>query len=126
VELLVTVERLHQPFRLTRFPNGFSASRGGTATYVSGEVRLALRSPDRVSPFALVGVGGGTSRPTVNATFPDPVRNDLAALYVGAGIRVPLRGGLSLLGDARAMLALEGNDGVMVVWPVRAGIAWHF
>ena len=125
VELLLNVERLHQPFRLTRFPNGFSASRGGTATYVGGEVRLALRPPDRVSPFALVGVAGGSSRPTVNATFPDPVSNDLAVLYVGAGIRVPLRGGLSLVGDARAMLAFEGADGVMV-WPVRTGMAWRF
>ena len=29
-------------------------------------------------------------------------------------------------GDARAMLALEGNDGLLGVWPVRAGVAWRF
>ena len=42
------------------------------------------------------------------------------------GVRVPLGRSFSLLGDARAMLALEGNDGLLAVWPVRAGGAWRF
>jgi hypothetical protein len=50
-------------------------------------------------------------------------QNDLRVLYAGGGVRVPLRQGFSVLGDARAMLALEGNDGILAIWPVRAGVA---
>jgi hypothetical protein len=32
----------------------------------------------------------------------------------------------SLLGDARCMLGLEGYDGVLAIWPVRASVAWRF
>jgi hypothetical protein len=126
LELLVNIERTHLPFRLQRAPDGDSATRGGTMTFVSGELRLALLPAERVSPFAVAGVGGGVSRPTVNAEFPDRVSNGLRVLYLGGGVRIPLRRGFSLLGDARAMLALEGNDGVLAVWPIRAGVAWRF
>jgi hypothetical protein len=126
LELLLNVERNHLPFQLERFPDGYSATRGGTMTFVSGELRLALLPAGRVSPFAVAGGGGGVSRPNVNAEFPDRVSNDLRVLYIGGGVRVPLGRGFSLLGDARAMLALEGYDGVMAVWPVRAGVAWRF
>ncbi len=126
LELLLTGERIHVPFQSERFPGGSSVTRGGTLTFVSGEVRLALRPPDRVSPFAVAGIGGGVSRPNVNAQFPDPVRHGLRVLHVGGGVRVPLRRGLSLLGDARGLLALEGNDGILAILPVRVGVAWRF
>ncbi len=121
LELLVNLERNHVPFQLYG-----GATRGGTLTFVSAELRLALRRPDRVTPFAMAGVGSGVSRPNVNAVFPDSVSNNLRVLYVGGGVRVPLRRGFSLLGDVRCMLGLEGYDGVLAVWPVRAGIAWRF
>jgi hypothetical protein len=122
LELLVNVERNHVPFQMYG-----SATRGGTMTFVSGELRVALLpAADRVSPFAMAGGGGGVSRPNVNATFPDRVRNDLRVLYIGGGVRVPLRRGFSLVGDARCMLGLEGYDGILAVWPVRAGVAWRF
>jgi hypothetical protein len=117
LELLLNIERNHLPFHLERFNGGNSATRGGTMTFVSGELRLALLPADRVSPFAVAGGGGGVSRPHVNATFPDRVRNDLRVLYLGGGVSIPLRRGFSLLGDARAILALENNDGVLAVWP---------
>jgi hypothetical protein len=126
LELRLNVERAHLPFQLKRFTDGYSATRGGTMTFVTGEVRLSLLPADRVSPFAMAGIGGGVSRPTVNDQFPGGVSNDLRVLYFGGGVRVPLRAGLSLWGDARAMLALENNDGIMAVWPVRAGVAWRF
>ena len=126
LELLVNVERIDAPMQTTRYPGGYSISRGGTLTFVSAEVRLAPLPEARVSPFAMAGVGRGVSRPTVNAEFPDPVRNDLQLFYLGGGARVPLRGGISLLGDARAMLALEGYDSVLGIWSVRGGIAWRF
>ena len=126
LELLLNIERNHLPFKVARLTDGYSVSRGGTLTFVSGELRLALRPADRVSPFALAGAGGGVSRPNVNASFPDPVRNDLRVMYLGGGVRVPLGRGFSVSGDARCMLALEGYDGVLGIWPVRASVAWRF
>lgn len=125
VDLAVNVERVHLPFQRETFSSSLSINRGGTLTSVSGEVRASLFPPHRVSPYGLAGIGGGISRPTVNDTFPNVIENDLRVVYFGGGVRVPMRGGLSIFGDARAMLALEG-DSLMGVWPVRAGIAWRF
>jgi hypothetical protein len=111
---------------LKRYPGGYSVTRGGTMTFGSGELRFAMLPAHHVSPFALAGIGRGVSRPNVNAEFPDRVTNDLRVLYFGGGVRVQLRGGLSLLADARATLALEDDDTVMGVWPVRAGVGWRF
>lgn len=126
LDFLVSVERTHVPFQRDTFSDGYSLTRGGTLTAVSGEVRVSLLPPHRVSPYGFAGIGGGVSRPTVNAEFPNPVRNDLRVVYFGGGLRVPLRGGLSVFGDARAMMALEGDEGIMGIWPVRAGLAWRF
>ena len=126
LDLLLNVERIHVPSQFRHYPHGTSATRGGTLTFLSPELRLSLFPADRVSPFATIGVGRGVSHPNVNAQFPVPVKNDLRVVYFGGGIRVPLRQGLSLVGDVRAMLALEGYDGIMGVWPVRAGVAWRF
>lgn len=126
VELAFNVERIHLPFQLEQFPGGSSATRGGTLTFASGEVRVAALQPDRLSPFAIAGVGRGVSRPTVNDMFPDAVRNDLGVVYFGGGLRVPLRGGVSVVGDVRALLAIEESDSLMTAWPVRIGVAWRF
>jgi hypothetical protein len=126
LELVLNVERTHLPFQLKQFSDGYSVTRGGTMTFVSAELRLALLPADRVSPYAMMGAGRGVSYPNVNAEFPDRVKNDLRVMYLGGGVRVPLGRGFSLLGDARCMLALEGYDGVLGVWPVRVGVAWRF
>jgi hypothetical protein len=126
LELLLNVERIHLPFQMTGFRDGSAVTRGGTMTFASGELRVALRRPGGVSPFVLAGAGGGVARPNVNASFPDPVTNSLRVGYVGGGLHVPLRRGFTLWGDGRAMLALEGNDGVLAMLPVRAGLSWAF
>ena len=126
LDLVVNVERDHVPFRRDTFGDVQSVNRGGTLTAISGELRASVFPPDRVSPYGFAGIGGGISRPTVNDAFPNPVENDLRVVYFGGGLRVPIRGGLTVFGDARAMLALEGGDGLMGVWPVRAGIGWRF
>lgn len=126
LDLLVSVERNHLPFQRETFTDGYSLTRGGTLMTVGGEVRVSFLPPHRVSPYGFAGIGGGVSRPTVNAEFPSPVENNLLVVYFGGGVRLPLRGGLSIFGDARAMLALEGDDGLMGIWPVRAGVAWRF
>ncbi|MDP2319739.1 MAG: hypothetical protein Q8O42_10425 [Acidobacteriota bacterium] len=126
LDLLVSVERTLVPFERTTFSDGYSLTRGGTLTAVSGEVRVSFLPPHRVSPYAFAGLGGGVSRPTVNNEFPTEVKNDLLVVYFGGGVRVPMRGGFSIFGDARAMMALEGDEGIMGLWPVRAGVAWRF
>ena len=126
VDLVVSVERNQLPFQRDTFSDGFGITRGGTLTSVSGEVRASVFPPHRASPYGFAGLGAGVSRPTVNDTFPDPVENGLRVVYFGGGVRVPIRNGFSLFGDARVMLTLEGGDGLLGVWPVRAGLAWRF
>jgi hypothetical protein len=126
LDLVVNIERDQLPFQRDTFSGGYSLTRGGTLTTVSGEVRASLLPPHRVSPYGFAGIGGGVSRPTVNDDFPTEIKNDLRVVYFGGGLRVPIRGGLTVFGDAGAMLALEGSDGLLGVWPVRAGIAWRF
>lgn len=126
LEVLVNVERIDAPMRSTRYTDGYSISRGATMTLVSGEVRVAPLPAARVSPFAVVGVGGGVLRPNVNAQFPNEVTNELRVAYLGSGVRVPIRRRISLLADARAILAIEGYDSVVGIWAVRGGVAWRF
>jgi hypothetical protein len=126
LDLLVNVERDHLPFQRDTFRDVYSLTRGGTMTSVSGEVRVSVLPPHRVSPYGFAGIGRGESRPTVNAEFPNPVRNDLQVVYFGGGLRIPIGAGFTAFGDARLMLAMEGADGFSGVWPVRAGLAWRF
>lgn len=126
IDFLVNVERDYLPFERDTFTDGYSVTRGGTLYAVSGEVRASVFPPHRASPYAFAGMGTGKSRPTVNETFPTPIENDLRIVYFGGGVRVPISGGLSVFGDARVTLALEGNDGLLGIWPVRAGLAWRF
>lgn len=126
LELLLNAERIHVPSARTQYPGGYSLSRGGTRTFISGEARFSPLPQARVSPFAMAGAGGGISRPNVTTDFPDRVSNGLRVVYVGGGVVVPLGRDISLVGDARAMVAVEGYDSVAGVWPVRVGVAWRF
>jgi hypothetical protein len=126
LDFVVNVERDHLPFTRQTFSDVYSITRGGTLTAVSGELRASVLPPDRVSPYGFAGIGAGKSRPTVNDEFPTPVENDLRVVYFGGGLRVPMRGGLSIFGDARVMLAMEGADGFTGLWPARAGLVWRF
>lgn len=126
LDLIVSVERSQLPFTRDTFSNRYSVTRGGTLMSIGGEVRASLLPPHRVSPYGFAGIGGGVSRPTVNDEFPSAVKNELRLVYFGGGLRVPIGNGLTVFGDARAMLGLEGNDGIMGLWPVRAGLAWRF
>ena len=121
LDFLVSGERIHLPTEAT----DFSATRGGTATFISGEVRVSPFSSNRVSPYVLASFGRGKSRPNVNDLFPDPVTNDVWLLFVGGGVRFPLTGRLSAFADVRA--GIEGErDTIFLLVPVRGGVAWRF
>jgi hypothetical protein len=126
VTFLVDFQRTEILPQVKRTPTSFSASRGGTMTAVSGEVRLALFPPRRFTPYALAGVGRGESRPTVNQDFPIPVENDTAFIFFGGGVHVPLWRRISAFGDFRMLIGGEGDDGLLVMYPVRFGMAVRF
>jgi hypothetical protein len=122
LELLLNAEFDRMSLRFERVRGANTAVRGGTMSFVSVEMRAALRPADLVSPFALLGIGGGVSRPRL----PERGSKDMVALSAGGGVRVPVRRGFSLWTDARMIYELDNEDGVPVIWPVRAGLAWRF
>ena len=126
VTIFVDVQRTQLFSRTTHYEDGFGVFRGGTLTAVSGEVRVGFWPAHRVTPYALAGIGGGVSRPTVNADFPDPVTNRAGFIFFGGGVHVPLRERLSFFADARLLAGAEGTEGIIAIIPVRAGMAWRF
>ncbi len=125
VNLLASAERSHLPTELNRYEHGYGATRGGTLTFVSAEVRVSPRPFARLSPYALAGLGRGTSRPNVNEWFPNRVTNEATLLFVGGGVGVPLGGHVSAFVDARfVMYGERGEAGVTL--PIRGGLAWKF
>ena len=127
-DLVASAERIHLPTQVRRHEHGFSATRGGTTKFISGELRFSPVTLGRVSPYALVGAGLGTVRPNVNETFPDHVGHDDAAVMVGGGgARFALTRHLSAFADARFVFQVDTSEsGVFLFLPVRGGLAWRF
>jgi hypothetical protein len=126
IALSFELERTHLSSQQTTDGRGnVSGFRGGTLTLASGELRVGLFGRDRVGPYGLVGFAAGVSRPNVNEMFPDPVTNDVRAVFFGGGIQVPVKKRFSLFADARMMLGSEAGE-LLAVAPIRAGVAWHF
>jgi hypothetical protein len=122
----IGVESTHLSTRIDRGPDSVSYFRGGTYLLGTGELQFAPRGRGRVGPFALVGFTAGISRPNVNDVFPTPVTNLARAVFGGGGVLVPLSAQLTVFADARMLIGSEGNDGLVAVAPLRAGIAWRF
>ena len=126
VTVLFEVERTHLSSRLrSDGRGGFAGFRGGTLTLGSAQLRVTPLGRDRVGPYGLVGLAAGVSRPNVNEMFPDPVTNDVRAIFFGGGIHVPLKERVSLFADARMMVGAEAGE-LLAVAPIRAGVAWTF
>ena len=120
-DLLINAERIHVPTETSQF----GATRGGTSTFVSGEVRFVPLTVNRISPYVLASAGRGISRPNVNDIFPNPVENDAWLLFFGGGVRIPVTDRFSVFGDVRA--GIQGElDTIGALLPVRGGIAWRF
>jgi hypothetical protein len=125
--VLVNVERNHVPTRGRTYPDGYSVTRGGTLTSVSGELRYTVPVGERVSPYALVGRGAGISRPNVDDTFPNQVSNTADVFYVGGGVRVPLRPRLAVFVDTKFVIHIDRHgEGLGAMMPIRAGVNWRF
>lgn len=119
--LVIGVERSHWPTEV----GPTSATRGGTVTFISGEVRFLPVTVGRVSPYALASVGAGVSRPNVNTIFPDRVTNTAWLMVGGAGVRIAATDRLSVFADMR--FGIHGElDTIRLLLPVRGGVAWRF
>jgi hypothetical protein len=94
-------------------------------TLGSAQLRVTPFGHDRVGPYGLVGFAAGVSRPNVNEMFPDPVTNDVRAVFFGGGIHVPLKERVSLFADGRMMVGAEAGE-LLAVAPIRAGVALRF
>ncbi|MGE0361654.1 MAG: hypothetical protein AB7H93_18955 [Vicinamibacterales bacterium] len=120
-DLLIGGERIHIPTERSQF----GATRGGTSRFVTGEIRVSPVTFGRTAPYLLAGFGRGTSRPTVNEIFPNPVTNDAWLLFAGAGARVALTNRLGAFADVRAGIQGELDSAFLLV-PLRVGLAWRF
>jgi hypothetical protein len=119
-------ERTHIASRTTRDRDVVSNFRGGTLLLGTAEMRFTPLGRGRFGPYGLAGVAAGLSRPNVNDIFPARVTNQVRAMFFGGGIHVPLGERISAFADARMLIGAEGNDGMVAVAPVRAGLAWRF
>ena len=104
---------------------GFAGFRGGTLTLGSALLRVTPFGGNRVGPYGLAGFAVGVSRPNVNEAFPNPVTNDVRAIFFGGGIHVPVKERVSIFADARMMVGSEANE-LLALAPIRAGVAWRF
>ena len=124
--VLVSVQRVSTHDRGGQYQDGYR-ERGSTEQFVSGEVRYAFLTHWRVSPYVLGGLGGGISRPNVNAFFPDRRERHIQTLYYGGGVRIPVATRFDAFVDTRLIMSAEAaSDYFGVRMPVRAGIAWRF
>jgi hypothetical protein len=124
--VLFNVENTHLSTRLrSDRRGGLAGFRGGTLMLGSAQLLATPLGRDRIGPYGLVGFAAGVSRLNVNELFPDPVSNDVRAIFFGGGIHVPLEKRVSLFVDGRMMIGAEAGE-LLAVAPIRAGIAWRF
>lgn len=124
---LISAQQSHVKDEITLYENSFDSERGGTEQFVAGELRYAFLPRKRVSPYVVVGAGGGISRPNVNEFFPDRKQREIGVFFYGAGVRMPVRPWLDAFVDTRLIMAAEAkSDFFAVRYPVRAGVAWRF
>jgi hypothetical protein len=125
--LLLNLARSYVRDEIDFYEDGYAIERGGTETFVSGELRYAFLARARVAPFVLGGFGRGRWKANVSEFFPEVLERDIHVVYYGGGVRIPVRPWLDAVVDARFIMALEAaSDYFAVRFPVRAGVAWRF
>ena len=118
-------ELVHLPTEVNFYDRGYGVQRGATMRLFSGEVRVAFAPSHRVSPYALAGIGFGTSRPNVNQYFADAVTNNMRLAFTGVGVRFQVNPHLSVVADTRCAIVRE-RDVVGLLLPLRGGVSWSF
>lgn len=127
VTLAATVERGHVPTQVTEYPDGYSATRNGTLTFASGELRVTIPAGRRWTPYGLVGRGVGRSVLNVNTHFPDPIARTADVYYAGGGVRYAIGSAFALFSDAKLMLVMgRSADDLSARLPIRVGMSFRF
>ncbi len=127
VALAATVERSHIPTNLRTYPDGYSVTRNGTLTSMSGEFWLTIPAGDRWTPYGIVGSGVGESVLNVNEFFPSPITRTANLMFAGGGVRYSLGPAAALFGDAKLILVIGREaDDLSARLPVRAGVSFRF
>jgi hypothetical protein len=126
LDILISAERYHIPTQVDRHVDGFSVTRNGTTTFVSGEARFTILPSRRVAPFAMAGIGRGRAVPNVNEHFPRSVTYDAGLLFIGGGVRARVAGPLSAFAESRVVLQVDSSDGIYGFVPLRGGLALRF
>ncbi len=124
--LLISAERSRTEDKIEYYSDGYASERGGLVEFVSGELRYAFFANKRVSPYAVVGVGGGVERPNVNELFPYGVDRNMVAIYYGAGARIPIHRRFDTFVDWRLIVMGDDAAEMAVLGPLRAGLAFRF
>jgi hypothetical protein len=125
--LLIGAERSRVDDEIEFYSDGSTSSeRGGLVEFVSGELRYAFFATKRVSPYVVVGAGGGVERPNVNEFFPHGVDLNIFVIYYGAGARIPIHRRLDAFADWRLIVTGDEQAEMAVLGPLRAGIAFRF
>ena len=124
--LLISAERSRTEDEIEFYSDGYASERGGLVEFVSAELRYAFFASKRVSPYAVVGAGGGVERPNVNEFFPYGVDRKIVAIYYGAGARIPLHRRLDAFVDWRLIIMGDDAAEMAVLGPLRSGIAFRF
>ena len=125
--LLIGAERSRVEDEFEAYPDGSTSShRGGLVEFVSGELRYAFFANKRVSPYVVVGSGGGVERPNVNEFFPHGTDLKIFVIYYGAGARIPIHRRLDAFADWRLIVTGDEQAEMAVLGPLRAGIAFRF
>jgi hypothetical protein len=125
--VVVNVERSYVPAEVTFIDGGYSARRGATTRFISGEFRYVPITYKGISPYVLAVVGRGVSRPNVNQFFPDRVTHTVTLQGPGFGVRVLVTEHLSAFADLRFMFQnRRGEPDAGGFGPLRGGLAWRF
>jgi hypothetical protein len=124
--LLIGAERSRTDDKIEFYSDGYASERGGVVEFVSAELRYAFFANKRVSPYAVVGIGGGVERPNVNDFFPYGIDRNIVAIYYGGGARIPIHRRLDAFADWRLIITGDDAAEMAVLGPLRAGLAFRF
>jgi hypothetical protein len=125
--VVVNAERSHVPTDVTYFEGGYSATRGATTRFISGEFRYVPVTFKGISPYVIAALGHGVSRANVNEFFPNPVTHDVILQGPGFGAAVRVTEHLSAFGDMRFLFqSRRGEPDAGGFGPIRFGLAWRF
>jgi hypothetical protein len=103
------------------YPHGYASER---VEFVRAEVRFSFFTKWRVSPYAVVGGGGGVERH--NKEFFPHGDKFVVVICSGGGARIPIHRRLDAFVDWRLIVTMDEDSEMGGLEPLRAGLAFRF